>query len=88
MTLSEAIEDWWRTNTPNGIILFTVPPDSTFASNDRQVQAVFFEPSTASWLGDVFDTYLEIKRADHLERLEAGDPEFFTKLERYFNEPR
>jgi hypothetical protein len=88
MTLSEAIEDWWQTNSPKGIVLFLVPPDSTFMSNDRRVQAVFFEPSTASWLGDVFDTYLEIKRADRLERLEAGDPEFFPKLERFFSESR
>lgn len=98
MRLTEIIANWLEARRPKlHVRLHIFGEDAVAISNSRKVHAFFIAGSNARWMGDIFDNYIEIRktgdpphvgsRENWIERLDAGDPEFFTKLEAHLREP-
>lgn len=93
MRLVDAISTWFESKH-HGLQanLFVFRDDSEAMSNGRKVYGFFFDKRKAHWLGDVFESHVELRKTDgnldYLERLEPGNPDFFTQLEGFLREPR
>lgn len=88
MMLVDLVSDWLDACKDKLLVRMHVFSTNSYAtSNNRKVYAFFISTKNACWLGDVFDSHIEIRKTkDYLARLEASDPEFFTKLERFLSE--
>lgn len=94
MRLIDAISVWYESKEEElQANLFIFNNDSQAQNNGRKIYGFFFDRRRAHWLGDIFETHIELRKRDgamldYIDTLDPSNPDFFNQLERHLREPR